>query len=641
MMAAPLARPTRTRACTVYARHLSALGIDYHARTWHLPNDLNMPSDQSEVIDWNSFLAPFSTIRTATSDIQLVLRTLAALWITGQSHNGRGLKPITLKRRLVLIRGFVLDMARSGHESLQSVSPAEAQSWIRQRYWKGKYEPATKSTVRAAIATIRELHLLQADLGMGLVLDPVPRKAEKRLLIKARSNKTWEAPPKNVCEVLLRTALRLLQEPAEDVIRLVDKYAGAIESARQQGITQKRVLGRYGQQALLGECFSAISGESEPWTDVNPRSPGDVALLVRRIQDACFIAITYTTGARVSEVRRAGPTSLRHLTHRSGAVYPYYFAPRSKVRERAESTKVMRDDVKESPWILSPAAYRALDVLERLSAPLRARSKVENFWVTFSGSGLWPRKEPKRKFHILTGSNFNDRLNRFAAFVDIEGQTGWAGRLHSHMGRKCLARFVALRDRSALGDLAIQYAHTSGAVTDEGYGRPDNEFRRLVDEEIAKELAGAAVDLANLAPSEIFHKMDNATFQKWVSPLIGFRGKLMPGPELRKLFAKGASLVPGLWGACIYRQATSACKGDRSGPNAALRSPLTCAGCTNFLATASHAEWWDLYRDDCIRHLRISDMPIQTVLILRQRIKQADEILACISKRTGKDSIHV
>lgn len=632
MNSALLANPVRNRRRPAYKQHLLMLGINFHAPTWRLPNDLAMPSDQSISIDWKSFFAPFTKVHTATSELQLALRTLAALWITGQNRSERRLKAITLKARLSLIRSFVLCMARWGHDSLQSVSPTEAQKWIRQNYLEGQDEPATKKTVKAAITAIRDLHLLQADLGMGLVLDPVPKKAEKRILSKARENKTWEAPPKVVCEALLHAALRLLNEPAEDLIRLVHKYATAIESARRRGIAQKKKLGRCGKEALIGERFAVISGESRPWTEVDPLSPGKVALLLRRIQDACFIAITYTTGPRVSEVRRAGPNSLRRLTHQNGTVHPYYFAPRSKVRERPRSTEAMSNDVKESPWILSPAACRAFDVLERLSAPLRARSKVENYWVTFSGSGLWPRKEPKKNFHIPTSGNFNNRLNRFAAFVDIEAKTGWSGHLHSHMGRKCLARFIALRDRSALADLAVQYAHTSGAVTDEGYGRPDNEFRRLVDEEIAKELARAAAELANLDPDEIFHNMDKISFEHWVSPLIGFRGKLMQGAELRKLFAKGASLVPGLWGGCIYRQATSACKGNRSGPNAAMRSPLTCAGCTNFIATAKHAAWWKLYREDCTTFLKISGLPTQIKLILRQRVEQADEILVRIAK---------
>src|SRR6202008_4780865 len=137
----------------------------------------------------------------------------------------RLLKANTLKQRLHPIRSFLLGMARKRHESLSTISPREAQKWIRQSYIDCKRGPATKRTVKAAITAIRDLHILQTDLGMGLVLEPFPGKFEKTILSKARDSKAWEAPPKVVCEALLHASLRLMEEPAEDLIRIVHKYA--------------------------------------------------------------------------------------------------------------------------------------------------------------------------------------------------------------------------------------------------------------------------------------------------------------------------------------------------------------------------------------------------------------------------------
>jgi hypothetical protein len=106
--------------------------------------------------------------------------------------------------------------------------------------------------------------------------------------------------PDAIAVPLISAALRLIGQPAEDVIALRDRVQGIYQDALDQG--------RQGPAARHAACaaaltfeFATLDNEHAPWhSPVVGTKP--VRFLIERIYDACFVIIAYLVGARVSEI---------------------------------------------------------------------------------------------------------------------------------------------------------------------------------------------------------------------------------------------------------------------------------------------------------------------------------------------------
>jgi hypothetical protein len=200
------------------------------------------------------------------------------------------------------------------------------------------------------------------------------------------------------------------------------------------------------------------------------------------------------------------------------------------------------------------------------------------------------------------------------------------------MGRKHLARFIAKRDRSALGDLAQHYSHLNAESIDVSYARPDSEFRRMVKEELASEMAQVAADLLG-TKSESVYCHDT---EKNEGRIGTFLGELKSSRDAKLLLASGSLLIPCQWGLCLYKQETSACDGTVVKPNPANRTPEICSACSNFMATPKHSLWWEEHKMDSLRVLMEVDLPTQTKELMNKRLVMADNVLKIIGVETDE-----
>jgi hypothetical protein len=439
-----------------------------------------------------------------------------------------------------------------------------------------------------------------------------------------------------VCLELIRQALRMIGAPADEVIRLREKYVLACEAAkRRHGRSTKRIV-RDARASLAGECFATLPGESEPWTDLPAQTPVSLKLLVAALEGACAVILLFLSGPRVSELRRASAGSVRNIVHANGIAYPYFFARRSKQGfGKADAEAPPGPSSIERGWILGDAGVRALDVLRRLSRIPRRLSGIDSVWLTVHSPGLWTIK-PKTPITIAPSGILNRHLNEFAKLVGLADRTGWHGRLHSHMGRKACARFIAKRDRAALADLAIQFGHLSPHVTDACYGQPDSEYRRLIDEELAGQMQEVATELAGLHVATSYTNMDTGQFDTVRARVTRFLGEMRSTLDVRRLLTAGVRLVPCDWGMCIYRQETSLCEGTRDGPSAERRSPNVCRKCLNFVATPKHLPFWRRRIGDCRRVLAHRGLPEQTKSLVEQRLEEALDVVTKIQRETSK-----
>jgi hypothetical protein len=589
---------------------MDEFGFNYSDSTWTLTNKVSSVADKPITISW-------STLNKKLNDSHSeLLKKFTAGIILGLCGN---YAPLTISMKVVFLKRVLLNIQLAGCEHISQFESGEILRILKENAMSGR--TLKQQTVRGWVSTINQMHRMKNFTHMCFSGPPISKKQTERLVARLPENGYWEAPPERVCIDLLRESIQFLDRHSGRIIDFYHLYASAIESALSLGINTKKPVAEYVDKRIPVQDYRALLATINSCKDWAPTAIS-VAKLIKHVFTACFVVITYTCGQRVSEIRRADSLCVRNQTHENGIDYFYYHAPRSKSRySRATNLSEGIAEANE-PWILSPAAVKAFRTLVNLSKPARVKSGVDNLWLTPYGNALWPFN-PRKGFTVISNLSINVRLNKLSSFLKISELTQWQGRLHSHMGRKHFARFIAKRDRSMLGDLALQYSHMSGDSVDVSYARPDSEFRRLVQEEMGNEILQVGAMLLADDHDSIYTAEKGRRVRK-------FLGELRSAKDIKVLLGAGTQLLPCQWGVCLYSEETSACEGSKLRPNIEKRTPLVCAECSNFLATSKHALWWTEFQDDCKNILTQSKIPSQTRLLLAERLNTAKVIIAKI-----------
>ena len=460
-------------------------------------------------------------------------------------------------------------------------------------------------------------------------LPDAPARPRHRNL--ARETEIWARPvplpytPDPIAIPLISGALRLIDEPADRIIALRDEMQRIFDDARAEGRSRKTARIR------MTDALKARLPLLPEWNRRQGMPKGTLRqlnFLADRITDACFVVIAYLIGARGSEI----------LTLEVGCV--------EHDRDEADNTShawligsihkaFPYDKGKPHRWIAPEAVRRAIDVMERISAPLRAISGRNLLWLVQSPANNVTRTS-EAPIRSITGLTMNLRLNtRFAPFLGLPKHEGASWRLTTHQGRKTFARFVGRRDRTGLFALQKHLGHVTRAITDRGYVGTDFELVELIDTQVAEETRHALEEML-LAP-RLAGKAGRRLSER--SP---FRGRTRDGefvPYVDALLADtGMHLGVCDWGYCLYRKETAACKGNERGPNPVLRTHSTCATCANFVVSEKHRPVWAarLARNEALRARAGLDQESYT--LAEKRIAECRQILTMLDEGSVTDN---
>lgn len=334
--------------------------------------------------------------------------------------------------------------------------------------------------------------------------------------------------------------------------------------------------------------------------------------MIERIYDACFVVIAWLVGARVSEIlgleagcieRHIGPDG-QEVTYLHGRIYKM----------------ATGDGGQPHRWIAPEPVVRAVDVLERLSAPIRKKLETSNLWMLTRDRTLL-----RRRIRIPHSGAFGVRLNSsFRKMLDLPLHQGKPWHLNAHQGRKTFARFIGKRDRTGLHALQEHLGHVSRVMTDSAYVGTDFELAELINDEILKETRAALEDL--LTASNL-----SGHAGRMIASRSPFRGRTRDGDlgEYIDFILKDSGMVLGVcdWGYCLYRREHSACQGDDHGPNEVLRTQSVCARCANFAVSERHRAVW---KDRQVRNTQLLEHPAldgESRKLAQERILECDRIL--------------
>ena len=620
MTAVPIPQPASLPA--VGARPVSGISA-WDDAIWQL--DIVRPgtSGCDRVIDWG-FDLPDGTRFTDPAWSSLREAAMQFLWSlrADPQPGGRCLRDTTVvgifSRTKVLIRW----MAAQGYARFSDIDAAAAQAFmatVRRRPGRGGGALADAGA-KQYVRMLLHLHAHRAGQDGGTADDLGPYLQELALRYRRSSDRPEHSlpyTPDDVAVALVGRAIRLIGQPAADVIALRDvariAYAHRLDAASSRDQTVVRRRDRLACEALSRFSFSTLDSEGSPW---HPpiRRLSDAAFLIERIYDACFVVISYLVGLRVSEILglEAGCID-RHPAGDDGESVTYLRGVIFKTAPGPEG--------KPHRWPAPDPVIRAVDVLERISAPARQRLGRPQLWLMSRDPVLL-----RLPLAIPASATFIHRLNGpFATVVQLPLHEGRRWHLTTHQGRKTFARFVGKRDRTGLHALQMHFGHVSRLMTDRAYVGTNFELAELIGAEALAETRAALEELLtapNLAGAA----------GRMLAARSRFRGRTRDG-EVRQyvdfiLRDSGMALGVCDWGYCVYRREHSACHGDEAGPNPALRTQSVCLRCANFAVTERHRPIWEDRRRRNRALLAHPDLDHESRQLAEQRIAECDQILA-------------
>jgi integrase len=578
--------------------------------------DLNRPgvTDCARTIDW-SFVLPDGSRFTdpAWAELREALRCFLWSLRTDPPAGKRRMSWGSLVSIFGQMRVLVCWMAGEGYSRFADLDADAASRFLaalQERPGRGG-QVLTIGTRAGYLVTLGRLYAQRGKLP-DPVCDDVRLFLEEHRLRNRRIDRHERVRPYTpdaIATALVAGALRLIGMPADDVIRLRDlaaeAYAGCAN--RREALQDTRARNR-----LRTFTFSTLAGEEDPWRKPVARLR-DVQPLIDRIYDACFVTIAWLTGARVSEILGLEAGCIEQHVDEGGVSVAFM---RGRIFKLATG-----EGGKPHRWIAPEPVVRAIEVLERMSAPLRQKHGTASLWLMTRDAVLL-----RQPAGIPNSQNFVVRLNgAFAAFIGLPLHKGEPWHLTTHQGRKTFARFIGKRDRTSLHALQMHLGHISRIMTDVAYVGSDFELAELIGEEAIAETRAALEDLLT-APALAGHA------GRMISARSRFRGRTRDGEvsEYIDFILRDSGMVLGVcdWGYCLYRREYAGCQGDDAGPNPALRTESVCVRCANFAVSERHRPVWVDRRQRNTLLLGDPRLDPESRRLAEQRVAECDRILA-------------
>jgi integrase len=535
--------------------------------------------------------------------------------------HGRRASATSLIQKCIALRVLIQWMAENGIVSFNDLDPHNAEAFLeyvqaKQRERKGR----DLSAVRLGSYTrlLKDLFLQAEKVGSGPRSDPFPgENAGQRAGRQDASRGALPATPDEVAKPLILGAIRLIGTPADDVIALRDAAQAAHDASPKKRSNDRSTDAL---RTVKGWTFSVLEGESAPW-HAPITSLNEVGRLERRIADAAYVVISYLCGPRDSEMAglRAGCVERGIHTTSDGL----------------ENIAYIKGDIRKTDepghrWVAPPEAVRAVEVMERLCAPMRERSGRAELFLTTNTHGLMG---PGAEVQPIANYTMTRRLNELREFLELPYYNGEPWHLTTHQGRKTFARFVARKDKTNLYALQKQLGHVTRAMTDQGYVGSDPELL----EDILRENWSETEDLL----THLFMQDSLAgEVGKRIERNNPFQGRTKDPDEVREfarsiLYDTEMNIAPCDWGLCLYRKDTSKCGGDDNGPNRVYAAPSVCAGCKNFVMSEKHRPYWENRKTEAENILADPRTDDFTAMFCRERVRESQHMLAQIDQAEG------
>lgn len=484
---------------------------------------------------------------------------------------------------------------------------------------EGRERPLCENTVWAKEALFNRMWHLRDSYLMPLRFDPLVVESEIKRSVKTRRIEPWRPLDEELALPLIKDALDWIRVHGQVIKDMVRK----IWAERRAHVGLKRSAVNKRVRSLYLEIHSepAIQQIVRELQLVGMHPSSVATRIMTTTEGACIVALLFLVGMRASELIRLDANCLMQLGE-----------PGLDQRTVLKGIAAKRRGMPRT-WAASDHVVEVVQFLVDLYAEIRSFTGQSSLLL-----GKTPATPIPLPGHKLVRLGLESLSPRLLMFVNSPHRgAGSEFRVHTHMARKTFARFVVMRDKSALESLSYHYGHVHSAITDGAYVGVDIGLAKLLREEDRTDLADALMDLLSSgslggkAGKNIMKVSEQAS-----SGRSAFRGKRSLRLAVDRLIDDGIRLAPCDWGYCVYSKATSACGGDDRGPNSVRRSPDVCATCSNFSVTERHKRYWNerLSRDE--EFLKRPGLPDQTKQVVLARAAQSQGVLVSLTPKVVK-----
>ena len=430
--------------------------------------------------------------------------------------------------------------------------------------------------------------------------------------------------PDEIAVPLLSAALRLIEAPASDVVDLYTRAQSAYDAAIQSGKAMETAA-KVAIKEIADFSVTTIPGEGVPWWTSPITDTRTIARMKEHIYAACLLVVVYFSGTRMSEILGLKTGCIEKHLSADGHETFWYLAGRIYKTARTDGGDAHK-------WVVPPPVERAIRVMEELSRPCREHANRDELWLVYSSSGMLGKNA---RISVPIHKTIQKMVNHhFFDFINLPNYRGKRWHWSSHQGRKTFARFVGKRDRTSLFALAQHFGHVERAMTDSCYVGTDFDLKDLVDSAFSEEAEKVLAEL--LTATSLGGKAGRRIMKR--SPFLGRTIDRSVDEFVRKYVAEtGLVLVACEWGYCLYKQETSACHGDRHGPNPVLREETTCSACKNFAVTETHRPYWEEFRSENQALLEYREIGPRTRELAEMRLTECNRILDDLDRQPDND----
>jgi integrase len=334
--------------------------------------------------------------------------------------------------------------------------------------------------------------------------------------------------------------------------------------------------------SFIGSITANIGGR--PWRD-RPISLAELPTMLRLLSAACFVTISYLSGARPGEVLnlRRGCAGRDEV---SGELLVY--GRLGKGYDRHPIAK--GDPSPQRPWVVVTPVHRAIAVLEQIVGGA----------LLFPASLARPGSRRSAGEQARAAHGLNVDVNDFIAWVNhnFPGPDGSpaippdpAGYIHASRFRRTLAYFIVRRPRGLIA-AALQYAHVHTKVTLGYSGMADTSWLDDVAvERLEMVLEQADADARLLDADEHVSGPAAIEYKTRVRRAARFAGRTIT--QVRNVQRILASADPAIYHGegmtCVWRPETALCRRariDQGLPHNDIPEQSECRNsCTNLAYT--------------------------------------------------------
>jgi integrase len=586
-------------------------------------------ADRPIIIRWD-FALPVGTLLFTHPRYAALLESAKrhlALFRTRSARFHTGCGGETLRAYFQCLRALIRWMTREQLDRFADLDTTLIADFTRTIKCRRGYTAPTisREALRNHYAVLVGLYRHRHSVADALQVDPFPGlTAHAATASRAHNPQPARYTPDAVAIPVLQGAIELLSDAAVPILAARERYVRAYQRARKVANEDRR-RARLTALTTLQNIFI-----DTPRGSRRLDSHRSLSMLIDLLYGACFAIISYLVGPRISEL----------IHFQAGCVQPFD-KPDS---ERASGVAAIVGAIYKAEsyhgrphrWVAPPPALHAIAVLEALSAPHRARSGRADLWqrprVRDFGLDEW-LPDSQMTLRVSDTRSANERVNRLSRWLRVPRYKGHHWKFTSHQGRKTFARFVALRDRTALYALAQHLGHRDISQTDSAYVGTDYQLEREIDTAVLDQSVSAweqmltARSLGGRMGAEVLARRPR---------FRGARVKQEIRAYARMLAETGLTLGVCEWGYCVYREEFSACRGSATAPDPVRREPSTCARCKNFSVTQAHRPYWTEQLDRYETLLNDPRLPAQTLKIARGRFDEARSLIRSLDSRSKR-----